>query len=847
MPIPSSTTLSPPPLHSQLSSASPCVLSPSLSNKRKAPLPAAQPPAPKKSVLSLASQVPKDLGEYIARDVKLLQQLGWHQFVKQRRPRSDFANLANVHHPARRLLQHYKSRGAPVKFSTPPWSSSAITRALHRGPHKSCHEYVDFLREEFTDMIAKGQWVVLPASVAQTLPGLRLSPPGVVPQRDRRPRWIGDYSWWDVNSDTLPLAAMEAMQFGHALDRILREILLSNPEHGPVHLIKVDISDGFYRVDLNIDDIPKLGLIFPTEHGEEPLVAFPLVLPMGWKNSPPIFSTATETIADLANQRLLSNIDPLHHPLDDLAHSIPSPSPFQPPSPPAVDCSPVGRDSLLPSSPPSVDVSPDGRDTLPLSPASVDLSPVARDPSLPFPKEPLSYIDVFVDDFIGLAQHQSNCRRVRRILLTAIDDVFRPNDHNDSPARREPVSLKKLRQGDCSWGTIKLVLGWIIDTINMTIHLPSHRVERLAEILASVPVTQKRTSVKKWHQLLGELRSMSLALPGSRNIFSTMQNALTLSSGSRVALNKGVHDALNDFRWMHANITSRPTRIAELVPLDPVAEGHHDASGTGAGGIWFPGPSLVPREGFQPLQPLLWRYEWPDFIKKRLVSSDNPSGTISNSDLELAGGLLHLEALTQTFDITERTVLSKGDNLSTTFWERKGSTSSNKPPAYLLRMFGIHQRHHRYIPRFDYISGPSNPIADACSRDFHLSWPSLIDSLSSYLPQNSTYQIWTPSEQILSVVTSALLRKRCSPESQRIVPPKPTLSGPSGVTSVLTWASTPFSKPSKTKFLSYKSSLSEFVPANLRPEAIPSGLDRLKITYGTLPRRSYTWGPSTRV
>eukprot|EP00956_Cyclotella_meneghiniana_P016236 scaffold25548_cov48-Cyclotella_meneghiniana.AAC.1 len=139
MPIPSSTTLSPPPLHSQWSSASPCVLSPSLSNKRKAPLPAAQPPAPKKSVLSLASQVPKDLGEYIARDVKLLQQLGWHQFVKQRRPRSDFANLANVHHPARRLLQHYKSRGAPVKFSTPPWSSSAITRALHRGPHKSCH------------------------------------------------------------------------------------------------------------------------------------------------------------------------------------------------------------------------------------------------------------------------------------------------------------------------------------------------------------------------------------------------------------------------------------------------------------------------------------------------------------------------------------------------------------------------------------------------------------------------------------------------------------------------------------------------------------------------------------
>ena len=81
---------------------------------------------------------------------------------------------------------------------------------------------------------------------------------------------------------------------------------------------------------------------------------------------------------------------------------------------------------------------------------------------------------------------------------------------------------------------------------------------------------------------------MAFALPGARNIFSTMQNALSLKKGGRVALHKGVHDALDDFRWMQQNISTRLTRIAELVPLLPVAEGHHDASGTGAGGIWFP-------------------------------------------------------------------------------------------------------------------------------------------------------------------------------------------------------------------------------------------------------------------
>ena len=70
-------------------------------------------------------------------------------------------------------------------------------------------------------MINKGQWMVLPAKDVQHLPGLLLSPPGVVPQRGRRSRWICDYRWWGINEDTLPLAAMEAMQFGHALDRIL--------------------------------------------------------------------------------------------------------------------------------------------------------------------------------------------------------------------------------------------------------------------------------------------------------------------------------------------------------------------------------------------------------------------------------------------------------------------------------------------------------------------------------------------------------------------------------------------------------------------------------------------------
>ena len=246
------------------------------------------------------------------------------------------------------------------------------------------------------------------------LEGLRLSPPGVIPQRDRRPRWICDYTWSGVNTDTLPLAAMEAMQFGHALERILREILFANPAHGPVQLNKTDLSDGFYRVDLNVDDIPKLGVVFPTKLGSEPMVALPMVLPMGWKNSPPAFSTATKMIADLANQRLgCSDYDPPDHPLDQMAAEVQVP------------------ERATPLSSPTHGV-------------AVEV-PTARDPSLPTTGKPLEYVDIFVDDFVSLGQ-APNTRRVRKTLLHAIDHVFRPLTEEDSPFRREPVSLKKLRK-----------------------------------------------------------------------------------------------------------------------------------------------------------------------------------------------------------------------------------------------------------------------------------------------------------------------------------------------------------------------------------------------------------------
>jgi hypothetical protein len=60
-------------------------------------------------------------------------------------------------------------------------------------------------------MMRKGQWTVLPASLSHKLKGVRKSPVGIVPHRDRRPRMIVDYSFYDVNEDMASVAPNQSM------------------------------------------------------------------------------------------------------------------------------------------------------------------------------------------------------------------------------------------------------------------------------------------------------------------------------------------------------------------------------------------------------------------------------------------------------------------------------------------------------------------------------------------------------------------------------------------------------------------------------------------------------------
>lgn len=85
------------------------------------------------------------------------------------------------------------------------------------------------------------------------------------------------------------------------------------------------------RIPLLAAHIAPLAAILPSYPGETPLVAFPLILPMGWVESPSHLCTVTETIADIVNGLWQEEYQPQGvHRLDVLADSLLPPIPALP-------------------------------------------------------------------------------------------------------------------------------------------------------------------------------------------------------------------------------------------------------------------------------------------------------------------------------------------------------------------------------------------------------------------------------------------------------------------------------------------------------------------------------------
>jgi hypothetical protein len=517
-------------------------------------------------------------------------------------------------------MESIRRNGAPVILSSAPWSEETKKERFARGPHNSAHEFVEFLGAEFLDFVKKGYWMLLPYKDVQDMVYVRYSPLGVVPQRERRPRVIVDYSFYFVNQDTLKLGPAEAMQFGKAVERLLQAAVRADPKFGPLLQYKLDILDGFYRIALSTSGVQRLGVMLPGFPGLPPLVAFPLVLPMGWTDSPPFFCLFTETICDLANEELRKNVRHPEHPLEKIAgttdfEDCPQAGPVVEEAQDVTMTSPEDTKLDVAKTIPA-DTS---RDVTKTPPADTTKNPhlgnIPRSHRANLRTKPTAYLDVFVDDFCGEGQdsRMNPLQNQRRALFHTVDKIFRPNDSRDNPSRKEPISISKLQKGDAAFHNKKRFLGWDFEGSNRQLLVAPHRRDKALQHIDEL-LAKKTSNRKEWERLLGELRSLVPGIAGSKGQFSVMQEGIS-KGRNRVKVRGKVRHQLNT---MHALVSSstRPSSMYELVPGQPPYTGATDAAKAGMGGVWF-----IDGEA------LLWQTPFPLEVQEKLVSYKNPAGS----------------------------------------------------------------------------------------------------------------------------------------------------------------------------------------------------------------------------
>ena len=712
-------------------------------------------------------------------------------------------------HPAAPLLAEYAKIGCPVSVGR-DWTLKELEAAVEKGPHKSALEpdAIEQMQVEAREKEAQGfAKIYLWEELKKNLPkALKLSPLAMIPHKSRKYRAILDLSFSllidgyhlpSVNEATEKCAPEEAMdQLGSALPRIIEAMASApKPKHGSeIMMSKLDIKDGFWRMVCEAGQEWNFAYILPNKPGEPVEIVVPSSLQMGWALSPPFFCAAAETARDVAQTYVAEELGSLPaHPLEDMM---------------------MPQDLRLP-----------------------DVGSLSGKQSEAF----IQVLEVFVDDFIQLAQTNDpevllHCSRA---ILHGIHSVF-PPPAITGHSGEEPISIKKLKEGEGLWEIRKEILGWIFDGANRTIELTEKKQEAIQKELKDVLRIKNGVGFKRIQKLVGKLRHASIGIPAGKYLFGPIIFLMGMEP-RQVIWNRcpAARRAFQDWKELLKEAAKEPTHVEELVAGPADYKGTLDASGGGAGGVWV--------SGQKDMAPIVWRVEWPQEVKDRLVTFDNPDGDITNSDLEMAAeilGWLVLEAVVETRRIH---VGICSDNSATVAWQMRGASKRSAKANRLLRVLAIRLRVNRASPLVTrHLAGDRNALGDIPSRSFgyKAEWhfKSDIDFLSYFsktfpLPDQNCWTGFRLNGAVSTKVISELLTPGSSMAEWRRLPKLGERYGKSGrptadiSTYLRTWTSV-ISKPSHES-----PQVSEGTSGKERGES-PSALEWFEPASGASTRRS---------
>ena len=616
-----------------------------------------------------------------------------------------------------------------------------MEKAIARGPHKSAltAPALAHFADEVREKVSAGQARLIAWDDIKHDPPvqLKISPIAAVPHNSKPYRSILDLSFSlrledgslipSVNDTTIKTApAASTEQLGHSLARLIHAFAESGPDE-KVFMAKWDVKDGFWRLQCQQGEEYNFAYVLPQEEGAPTILVIPTSLQMGWIESPGYFCSASETSRDVAQDYCLTPLGSLP-PHKFLAHTTGHPS-----------------------------VS-----SLPLE--------TKNDDAFRF------LIEVFVDDFMSLvlATSRRQLQHVANGTMMGIHDVFPPSSH----PHEDPISMKKLLKLDGQFSTQKTLLGFNFDGVQKTLWLQDEKRAMLLLILKrwlrASKSARRGVVFGEFESVIAKLRHAFTAIPAGVGLLSPCNKILALRPPIvYLHTNEVLTSAIEDLRTILRESTLQPTRCRELTGGWPHYIGYTDASSHGFGGI-IVGETLG-------LAPTVFRGQWPEDITRNLLTYENPQGTITNSDLEMAG-LLYLWLVMEAIcpSLREKNVALLSDNTPTVSWVARLASKRSNVGARLIRALALRLKTNGCCPITPlHVAGKCNRMADMASRSFGSTKQWHHDSDNSFaaafnnlfpLPQQNTWTVFRLTGNICTRVTSILRTTPSTLDEWRRIP-----------------------------------------------------------------------------
>ena len=644
-----------------------------------------------------------------------------------------------LQHPAASLLKEWSKFGCPAMTGR-EWTREEMMAAVERGPHESSltDDAIQHFAAEVLEKVATGQAKVVNWDDIKENPPpqLKISPVAAIPHKSKAFRTILDLSFrlrlknggviMAVNETSIKTAPRGSIdQIGHALKRIIHAFAEVDDDE-KIFMAKWDIKDGFWRLQCREGEEWNFSYVLPRKAGLPIQLVVPTSLQMGWIESPPYFCAASETARDVAAQYIESPVG--HTQAHKFEHHT---------------------------------VTTEGG----ISPADGTREGVFK-----------YVLEVYVDDFMSLVVPTApgQLRHVANAVMKGIHDVF-PEDSDDEA---DPISLKKLRQGDGRYSTRKCILGFDFDGEGKTLWLEEEKRALLLTILHGWLRGSRRAQsgvpIKEFESVTAKLRHAFTAIPAGKGLLSPCNWVLrTRPEVVYFHSNKGLLQAISDARTLLRESTMKPTRCKELVAGWPDFIGVQDASGQGVGGVVFGENMECP--------PTVFRYEWPDDIKQNIVTGTNRRGSITNSDLEMAGLLLTWLVMEDVCgNLRERRTAVFSDNDPTVSWVKRLASRHSVVAAQLVRAMALRMKLQGACPITPvHIPGVENAMTDIPSRSFGSvrEWHCQTDAelLTLFnnrfpLPGQASWTVFQMTSKVFTRVISVLRMQDIALEEWRRLP-----------------------------------------------------------------------------